>query len=865
MIKIHIYILLFSAFSTSLFGQGTETFTNIPANSGTYTSNNWTGDNTLPWSATDSRTDQVITGRAITIRNGSVFCNAIPNGITDLSFNHKQFFTGSNPVLQVYINGSLIGTANPTTTQATATFNNINTGGSFNLEIRQITAGLRIGIDDISWTSFGGTPCVEPTNQPTALNLTPTINSVSGNFTAALPAVDGYLIVRSLSSTLTINPADGTTYTTGQTLGNGNIVTTGASTSFTDNGLSSNTIYYYFVFAYNSISCTGAPNYLTVNPLANSVTTLSLPACSTPAASPTGLVLTPAPTSIAGNFIAEATANRYLVAYSLNNTLGFTPTNGTTYTAGQVIGADRIVSYGSTNNFIITGLNSLTTYYVFVFAANGSCTGEPFYNTTSLDGFATTTNSGIPAGYYDAAAGLSCGTLKTALRNIITTGQIALNYSTIDNIEMPVVDTIRSDDALRSMIWDIYSNNNTGPEPFEFNSSQNPVGGFCGGSSPGSESICWNKEHTFPRSWFKLGGAAYQQPTEADLFIVRATDGKINSNRSNIPYSTTAAPTYQFPIPGAYPGYPMPPNPVLDKIGPSNYPGVTAASAFEPNNAVKGDIARGYFYILTRYENELSNWVSLNGATSLTTVADGTTNGGLYPSFQLSYLKMLYAWNNLDPVDAKEINRNNLVFSQQSNRNPYIDHPEYVLAVWQCTGVLPVTVTDFTAQKNNESVLLKWYATFETNFKKYEIERSVDGLGFYKIGEVAGRNLANYSFTDNNLPKANTVFYRLKMIDIDAQFSNSKIVSVRIANNFSNALVYPNPSKGKLVVKLQQALTENSQLIIADMSARIVMQQQVTGGQRNIDLNVSQLAAGRYIIKISNSGELINQSFVIIK
>lgn len=722
----------------------------------------------------------------------------------------------------------------------------------------------RVALDEIS-IGGAGPACIEPTNQPISLNLTPTINSISGNFTTATPAVDGYLVVRSLSSSLTINPADGTNYTTGQILGNGTIVTSGASTSFTDNGLSSNTLYHYFVFAFNSISCSGSPNYLTLNPLTNSVTTLSPPACITPTLPPTGLVLTPGPTSISGSFTAEASANRYLIVYSLNNTLAFTPTNGTTYTAGQVIGPDKIVSYGSTTTFTITALNSLTTYYIFVFAANGSCTGEPFYNTTSLDGSATTTNNGIPAGYYDAAAGLNCGPLKTALRNIITTGQIALNYSTIDNVEIPVVDTIRSDDALRSIIWDVYSINDNGIEPFEFNSSQNPSGGFCGGTTGGTEGICWNKEHTFPRSWFKLSGSSYQQPTESDLYVVRATDSKINGNRGNIPYSTTAAPTYQFPTAGAFPGYPIPPNPVLDKIGPSNYAGVTAASAFEPNNAVKGDLARGYFYILTRYQNELSNWVSLNGTTSVTTVVDGTTNGGLYPSFRLSYLKMMYAWNNLDPVDAKEINRNNLVFSQQNNRNPYIDHPEYVALVWQCTGVLPVTITDFTAQKNNEAVLLKWNATFETNFKKYEIERSVDGIVFYKIGELAGRNLANYSFTDNKLPNANTVYYRLKMIDIDGEFSNSKIIASRIANNFSTALVYPNPTKENLTIKLQQALTENSSLLIADISGRVLMQQQVVNGQRNINLDVRYLPAGRYLIKISNNSQIINQSFVIIK
>ena len=180
MFKSYFLTALFGLFSFCAFTQGTETFTNIPANSGTYTTNNWTGNNGLPWSATDSRTDQVMNGRAITIRNGSVFCNNIPNGVADISFKQQQFFTGSNPVLQLYINNTLIGTANPTTTLTTATFTNINVGGSFNLEIRQVTPGLRIGIDDLTWTSYGAVPCTEPTNQPTNLNLTPTPTTISG-------------------------------------------------------------------------------------------------------------------------------------------------------------------------------------------------------------------------------------------------------------------------------------------------------------------------------------------------------------------------------------------------------------------------------------------------------------------------------------------------------------------------------------------------------------------------------------------------------------------------------------------------------------------------------------------------------------
>ena len=95
--------------STTAIAQGTETFTNIPASNSSYTTRNWTGDNGLTWTATDARTDQTLNGRAIAIRNGSVFCYDMTNGIGNLSFTHQQIFSGSNSVLQIYINNTLVG------------------------------------------------------------------------------------------------------------------------------------------------------------------------------------------------------------------------------------------------------------------------------------------------------------------------------------------------------------------------------------------------------------------------------------------------------------------------------------------------------------------------------------------------------------------------------------------------------------------------------------------------------------------------------------------------------------------------------------------------------------------------------------
>jgi endonuclease I len=691
----------------------------------------------------------------------------------------------------------------------------------------------RLAIDDIN---IGGAspPCIEPANQPTNLILTPTPTTISGTFDAAIPVVEEYLIVRSTASTLSTGPVDGTFYTTGQALGGGTVVTSTTSTSFTDINLIPATTYYYFVFAHNNENCSSAPNYLQLNPLENNISTTALPPCVTPPLPPTNIVLIPSNTIIIGTFTAAAGANKYLSVISTSSTLSTTPLDGTTYTAGQPFGGGNIINYSSSTSFSVTGLTVSTTYYIFIFSANAECTGEPFYNTTSLNGSTTTTNdpSGIPPGYYNAASSLTCDPLKTALFNIISANYIQLSYSPGVWDAFETTDMHRNDANTADIIWDMYSDNPAGAEPYTYTFETNQCGNY------NAEADCYNREHSFPKSWFN---DAY--PMYSDINHIFPTDGYVNGRRGNQPYGEVSTPTWTS-LNGS-------------KLGPNTFPGFSGV-VFEPRNEYKGDFARGQLYMVTRYENLVAGWQGNGNANDI-------LNGTAYPAFDNWYIKLLYKWHNNDPVSTKEINRNNTVFALQGNRNPFIDHPEYVYRVWQCTGLLPVTITGFTAQRNDESVLLKWYASFETNFRQYEIQRSTDGIVFSKIGEVLGRNLADYSFTDNDLPTANTIYYRLKMIDIDGKFSYSKTIALIITDNFFNAQVYPNPTKGNLVIKLPKVLTENSKIIIADLSGRILFQQLVASGQKNIDLNVSKLPAGRYFVKINNNNELINQSFVIIK
>ena len=126
-----------------------------------------------------------------------------------------------------------------------------------------------------TWTPLPA--CTTPTAQPTALVLTPGSTTVAGSFTAASPAPSNYLVVRNTSG-VAPSPVNTTSYTIGSTaLGGTNVVVDNdTNTSFSDTGLTANTLYYYFIFSFNSSGCSGGPLYLTSSPLnGNTTTTLA--------------------------------------------------------------------------------------------------------------------------------------------------------------------------------------------------------------------------------------------------------------------------------------------------------------------------------------------------------------------------------------------------------------------------------------------------------------------------------------------------------------------------------------------------------------------------------------------------------------
>ncbi len=243
------------------------------------------------------------------------------------------------------------------------------------------------------------------------------------------------------------------------------------------------------------------------------------------------------------------------------------------------------------------------------------------------------------AGYYSAASGKTGAVLKTALYGIISS-HFDVGYGGLYEAYK------KTDQKPDGTVWDMYSNCT-----YVIGSKQ------CGNYS--KECDCFNREHTIPQSWFNS-----DKPMVSDMFHVYPTDGKVNGMRSNYPYGTVANP---FTADKGTSGN-------GSKLGPCSFPGYTG-TVFEPIDEYKGDLARGYFYMATCYENKIANWQSNGNANEV-------LNGTSFPCFDPWFINLLLTWNIADPVSQKEIKRNNAVYAIQKNRNPFIDHPEFVNMVW---------------------------------------------------------------------------------------------------------------------------------------------------------------------------------------
>ncbi len=314
----------------------------------------------------------------------------------------------------------------------------------------------------------------------------------------------------------------------------------------------------------------------------------------------------------------------------------------------------------------------------------------------------------IPAGYYDQATEKSGEILRAALRDITTTGHVKIPYtSTSFDIwdAYAITDVRPAPDNL--IIWDMYSDIPGGSPAYTFTIYTNQ----CGTAS--AEGGCYAREHCMPNSWWGgIDDAA--NPQYSDLHHLFPADQYVNNEKSANIIGETSSPIWTSTN--------------GSKLGPCSYPGYTGI-VFEPINEYKGDFARAYFYLAARYMDRLSTWVNTYPNTNSKYVIN--TTGGNYKQW---FIDMLLSWNSGDPVSQKEIDRNNNIYynTPQHNRNPFIDHPEYICQMWSCSSspvISNIVHTPFSPLSTN-AVSVSANATDNVSLTGVTLQWCTDGTGF---------------------------------------------------------------------------------------------------------------------------------------
>lgn len=332
----------------------------------------------------------------------------------------------------------------------------------------------------------------------------------------------------------------------------------------------------------------------------------------------------------------------------------------------------------------------------------------------------------------------------------------------------------------------------------------------------------FNTEHTFPQSFFNEA-----EPMKSDLFHLFPTDAMANTRRSNYPFGVVSNPTWQE----------------------GGSKGITGL--FEPRDVHKGNAARALFYFVVRYQD--------------------------YGNFVKPQEEILRKWMFTDTVDAVERQRNDDIFKYQKNRNPFIDHPEFLARITSLTSVYVPTdnysvaipsskitfgkvsvgdsvVYNFPLEATGNKAVRVYNVTF--NHPDYRIIKGQDTMqpgesGYFtfvlKPTASFESRIDTMTFTVTN--KTNEEIKVPISLDGNVGFSESDLNTLLLN-------VYPNPVSGTLYITMPENTLQKVELY--NVLGEKVLEKQGTVKE----INTANLTRGIYILKIK-AGEKIYSRKII--
>lgn len=664
----------------------------------------------------------------------------------DVSYDVYRFRNGSNAAgftIQLYYS-----TDGTTWTSAGANFtstfapNSNSDGGTVPLEtkniINQTISGLNIAAGGslyLAWNysvTSGAT-----TSSAQALGIDNFImNNILASDQATAPNAPVAMAATNLSTsgfTANWNTSAGatgyyldvsTSNSFGSFTGDFNNKNVGNVASYVVTGLAEKTKYYYRVWAFNATGKSTLPSgtiTVTTDSIITSVQFTGIANAVPKSAGKYDLTL-----SITNPSTVNATTCVVSVVYDSSYT---NISSMTSFTSGVVtFPAGSSASQKVTVNINNDGISerSRKAYFLIHNVSGGlnaaSKTGtQPYFWLTIM--------SGKDNNYYSAInTNLTGNDLKTALHNLIK-GHTTYPYS--DNT---------------TDLWDILQDTDEDPT-----NPSNVVGIYSGMSiykyqhvSSSGSFYDWNKEHVWSKSHGNFGTS---NGAGTDAHHLRAENANVNTLKSNLDFDNggTAVP---------------------------NAPGcLYDADSWEPRDAVKGDIARMIFYMATRYQGE-------NGEPNLSVVDYVNTSPNNEPLY--GKLSTLLQWNIQDPVDDNEINRNNNVYAYQHNRNPYIDHPEWITSIWG-GPTTAVPAAPAAASASNVSVsgfTANWSASATAT--GYYLYVATDNAFSNVLSSYNGKDVGNVTTSAvTGLSGSTTYYYRVKAYNAGGPSVNySNIVSL---------------------------------------------------------------------------------------